>query len=56
MLDWKIKRMGKAYYRLNFDKDFIDLILPKIFPSAHTAIYDVERFLAVQIKLAQPKS
>lgn len=27
-----------------------DLILPKISPSAHTAIYDVERFLALQIK------
>ena len=29
-----------------------DLILPKISPSAHTAIYDVERFLALQIKNA----
>jgi acetyl esterase/lipase len=27
-----------------------DLILPNISPSAHTAIYDVERFLALQIK------
>jgi acetyl esterase/lipase len=27
-----------------------DLILPKISPSAHNAIYDVERFLALQIK------
>ena len=27
-----------------------DLILPRIAPSAHTAIYDVERFLALQIK------
>jgi acetyl esterase/lipase len=27
-----------------------DLVLPKISPSAHTAIYDVERFLALQIK------
>jgi acetyl esterase/lipase len=27
-----------------------DLILPRISPSAHTAIYDVERFLALQIK------
>jgi acetyl esterase/lipase len=25
-----------------------DLVLPKISPSAHTAIYDVERFLAIQ--------
>jgi acetyl esterase/lipase len=124
---WLIKRMGKAYYRFNFDKDFanagvfasllgghpdecpeqyalfspvthvhancpatiliqgehdlmapvnavrilhtslveekvltvmhvlpqidhaFDLILPKISPSAHSAIYDVERFLALQI-------
>jgi acetyl esterase/lipase len=30
-----------------------DLILPKISPSAHTAIYDVERFLALQIKNAE---
>jgi acetyl esterase/lipase len=29
-----------------------DLVLPKISPSAHTAIYDVERFLALQIKNA----
>ena len=29
-----------------------DLILPKISPSAHTAIYDVERFLALQVKNA----
>ncbi len=27
-----------------------DLILPRISPSAHNAIYDVERFLAIQIK------
>ena len=27
-----------------------DLILPKLSPSAHTAIYDVERFLALQVK------
>lgn len=27
-----------------------DLILPKINPSAHNAIYDVERFLALQVK------
>ena len=27
-----------------------DLVLPKISPSAHTAIYDVERFLALLIK------
>jgi acetyl esterase/lipase len=125
--EWMIKKMGKAYYRFNFDKDFenagafaplfgghpdecpepyalfspvthvhdncpatiliqgehdlmasvkttrflrtrlveekvptvmhilpqtdhaFDLILPKISPSAHTAIYDVERFLALQI-------
>ena len=26
-----------------------DLILPKLSPSAHTAIYDVERFLALLI-------
>jgi acetyl esterase/lipase len=26
-----------------------DLILPKISPSAHSAIFDVERFLALQI-------
>ncbi|MFM9949372.1 MAG: prolyl oligopeptidase family serine peptidase [Saprospiraceae bacterium] len=33
-----------------------DLILPKISPSAHTAIYDVERFLASQIKnVEQPE-
>ncbi|WP_460912238.1 alpha/beta hydrolase fold domain-containing protein [Spirosoma areae] len=128
MPEWLIKRMGKAYYRFNFDKDFanagvfasllgghpdecpeqyalfspvthvhadcpatiliqgehdlmapvnttrilhtrlveekvqtvmhilpqtdhaFDLLLPKISPSAHTAIYDVERFLALQIK------
>ena len=30
-----------------------DLILPKISPAAHTAIYDVERFLALQIKIAE---
>ena len=29
-----------------------DLILPKISPSAHSAIYDIERFLALQIKNA----
>jgi acetyl esterase/lipase len=129
--EWVIKRMGKAYYRFNFDKDFanagafaplfgghpdecpeqyalfspvthvhtncpttiliqgehdlmasvettrflrtrlaekkvptvmhvlpqtdhaFDLILPKISPSAHTAIYDVERFLELQIKNAE---
>ena len=128
MPEWMIKRMGKAYYRFNFDKDFanagvfasllhghpdecpeqytlfspithvhancpatllihceddtmapvkttrflrtrlaaekvptvmhilpqtdhaFDLIFPKISPSAHTAIYDVERFLALRIK------
>ncbi len=27
-----------------------DLILPNLSPSAHTAIYDVERFLALQVK------
>jgi len=27
-----------------------DLILPKISPSAHNAFYDVERFLALQVK------
>ena len=27
-----------------------DLILPKISPSAHNAIFDVERFLALQIE------
>ncbi|GAB3642646.1 hypothetical protein GCM10027423_32820 [Spirosoma arcticum] len=126
--EWLIKRMGTAYYRFNFDKDFanagtfapllgghpdecpeqyalyspvthvqancpatlliqgehdvmapvnttrvlhtrlvekkvrtvmhilpqtdhaFDLILPKISPASHTAIYDVERFLALQIK------
>ena len=33
-----------------------DLILPKISPSAHNAIYDVERFLALQIKnVEKPK-
>ena len=126
---WLIKRMGKAYYRFNFDKDFanagtfapllgghpdecpeqyalfspvthvhancpatiliqgeqdvmapantirmlhtrlvekkvpvvlhilpqtdhaFDLILPDISPSAHNAIYDVERFLALQSKM-----
>lgn len=33
-----------------------DLILPKISPSAHTAIYDVERFMALQIKnVEKPK-
>ncbi len=125
---WLIKRMGRAYYRFNFDKDFanagvfasllgghpdecpeqyalfspvthvdancpatlliqgehdvmapvnatrmlhtrlvekrvltvmhilpqtdyaFDLIVPNISPSAHTAIYDVERFLALHIK------
>lgn len=129
--EWIIKKMGKAYYRFNFDKGFVnagtfaslfgghpdecpgqyalfspvthihancpatiliqgehdlmasvkttrflytrllekkvlavmhilpqtdhafDLILPKISPSAHTAIYDVERFLALQIKNAE---
>lgn len=128
MSEWLIKKMGKAYYRLKFDKGFanagtfapllgghpderpeqyalyspvshvhancpatilihgeddvmapvkttrilhtrlveekvpavmhilpqtdhaFDLILPKISPSAHNAIYDVERFLALQIK------
>ncbi len=28
-----------------------DLILPKISPSAHNAFYDVERFLALQVKM-----
>ena len=129
--EWIIKKMGKAYYRFHFDKDFanagafavllgghpdqcpeqyalfspvthvhascpatiliqgehdlmapikttrvlhtrllekkvpavmhilpqtdhaFDLILPEISPSAHTAIYDVERFLALQIKNAE---
>jgi len=33
-----------------------DLVLPKISPSAHTAIYDVERFLALQINnVARPE-
>jgi acetyl esterase/lipase len=128
--EWLIKKMGNAYYRFNFDKDFanagvfavllgghpdecpeqyalyspvthvhthcpatiliqgehdlmapvkstrilykrlvekkvpavmhilpqtdhaFDLILPKISPSAHSAIYDVERFLALQIRNA----
>jgi acetyl esterase/lipase len=127
--DWIIKKMGKAYYRFNFDKDFanagvfakllgghpdecpeqyalfspvthvhancpttlliqgehdlmssakttrflhtrlveekvptimhilpqtdhaFDLMLPKISLSAHTAFYDIERFLSLQIKL-----
>ena len=126
--DWLKKRMGKIYYRFNFDKDFanagvfavllgghpdecpekytlfspithvnsncpptiliqgehdlmspvkatrflysclveknvtavlhilpqtdhaFDLVLPQISPTAHTAIYDVERFLALQVK------
>jgi hypothetical protein len=30
-----------------------DLMLPKISPSAHTAVYDMERFLALQIKNAE---
>lgn len=30
-----------------------DLILPSLSPSAHSAIYDVERFLALQIKNAE---
>lgn len=30
-----------------------DLILPKISPSAHSAFFDVERFLALQIKYAE---
>jgi acetyl esterase/lipase len=30
-----------------------DLILPKISPSAHNAIYDVERFLALQVNNAK---
>jgi hypothetical protein len=30
-----------------------DLILPKISPSAHNAIYDVERFLALQVKMVE---
>ncbi len=128
MPEWMIKKMGKAYYRFNFDKVFanagvfatllgghpdecpeqyalfspvthvhancpatlliqgehdlmapvkttrflrtrlgeekvptvmhilpqtdhaFDLIMPKISPSAHTAMYDIERFLALQVK------
>jgi len=30
-----------------------DLILPNISPSAHTAFYDVERFLALQVKILE---
>jgi acetyl esterase/lipase len=30
-----------------------DLILPQISPSAHSAIYDVERFLALQIRITE---
>lgn len=133
MPEWLIKRMGSAYYRFNFDRDFtnagvfasllgghpdecpqqyalfspvthvhvncpatlliqgehdlmapvsttrilhtrlveekvltvmhilpqtdhaFDLILPKISPSAHTAIYDVEQFLSLQIKWKRQK-
>ena len=33
-----------------------DLILPNISPSAHNAIYDVERFLALTAVLPQPVS
>jgi acetyl esterase/lipase len=32
-----------------------DMVLPKISPSAHTAIYDVERFLALQVRRNQAK-
>ena len=32
-----------------------DLILPKISPSAHNAFYDVERFLALQVKSGNPQ-
>lgn len=32
-----------------------DLILPKISPSAHNAIYDVERFLALQVESVNAK-
>jgi hypothetical protein len=31
-----------------------DLVLPKISPCAHTAIYDVERFMALMAKQATP--
>jgi acetyl esterase/lipase len=30
-----------------------DLIMPNISPSAHTAIYDVERFLALRVRKAE---
>jgi len=36
-------------------KRLFDLVMPKISPSAHTAICDVERFLALQIDKAKDK-
>jgi dipeptidyl aminopeptidase/acylaminoacyl peptidase len=32
-----------------------DMVLPKISPPAHAAIYDVERFLAIQVRRNQAK-
>ncbi len=44
------KKVRAALHILPQIDHAFDLILPKISPSAHTAIYDVERFLALQIK------
>ena len=44
------KKVRAALHILPQIDHAFDLILPRISPSAHTAIYDVERFLALQIK------
>jgi acetyl esterase/lipase len=44
------KKVPTVMHTLPQTDHAFDLILPKISPSAHTAIYDVERFLALQIK------
>lgn len=44
------KKVPTVLHILSQTDHAFDLILPKISPSAHTAIYDVERFLALQIK------
>jgi acetyl esterase/lipase len=47
----KLKRAGVPVVMHLFPQTdhAFDLILPKISPSAHTAIFDVERFLAMMV-------
>jgi len=46
----KKKKVTTVMHILPQTDHAFDLILPKISPSAQTAMYDVERFLALQIK------